>query len=514
MLAAELVRRGASRFANRTAVVVASKEFTFAEVDEYANRLANALLAMGAGRGSRVGLLMDNGEWSVPLDFACLKAGIDRVPLNSRLSVAEHARMIADANVEVLVHSSELTGRAVELAEQRAGLRLAGLGARERAGDRDLVADAFAGPATDPRVPVEPTDVVLTLYTSGTTGTLKAAQHTQASFAAITANILANLMSPGRDDAMLHAASLIHASGTFVLPFWIRGARSVVLPGFVPDQYLDALHRHRITTANMVPTMLGILLDTPDLDRTDLSALHTLTYGASPIPRAMLERGLDRLGPKFVQYYGQTEAPLCQTVLTTDDHIAAGELLSSCGHPAVDAEIVLTDDAGHEVPDGEIGEIRVRAPFRMAGYHNAPELNAETISEGGWLRTRDMARKDERGYLYLVDRRSDMIVTGGYNVYPREVEDALAAHPAVAEVAVVGAPDPTWVEAVTAFVTLRPGAGVSGEELRDAVRATLAGYKVPKQVVVVESIPKSAVGKILRRELRDPLWRNVSESSD
>lgn len=508
MLAVELVRRGAARFAERTAVVVADREFTFAEVDERANRLANALLAMGAGRGTRVGLLVDNGEWSVPLEFACLKAGVTRVPLNARLSAEEHTRMLADAGAEVLVHSSELTGRAVELAGEQAGLRLAGLGARERAGDRDLVADALAGPSTDPRITVGPTDVVLALYTSGTTGTLKAAQHTQASFAAITANILSNLVSPGRDDAMLHAASLIHASGTFVLPFWIRGARSVVLPGFAPEQYLDALQRHRITTANVVPTMLGMLLDAPALDRADLSALDTLVYGASPIPRAMLERGLDRLGPKFVQYYGQTEAPLCQTVLTKDDHVAGGDLLGSCGHPAVDAEILLTDDDGLEVPDGGIGEIRVRAPFRMAGYHDAPELNAEMITEGGWLRTRDMARRDERGYLYLVDRRSDMIVTGGYNVYPREVEDALAAHPAVAEAAVVGAPDPTWVEAVTAFVTLRPGLQVSGEVLREAVRVHLAGYKVPKTVVVVDSIPKSAVGKILRRELRDPLWND------
>ena len=513
MLAVELVRRGAARFADRTAVVVADREFTFAEVDERANRLANALLAMGLGRTHRVGLLVDNGEWSVPIEFACLKAGVTRVPLNARLSVEEHARMLADAGVEVLVHSGELTGRAAELAEQRAGLRLAGLGTRERAEDRDLVADAFAGPSTDPRLAVEPGDVVLTLYTSGTTGTLKAAQHTQASFAAITTNILTNLVSPGRDDAMLHAASLIHASGTFVLPFWIRGARSVVLPGFAPDQYLDALQRHRITTANVVPTMLGLLLDTPALDRTDLSALDTLVYGAGPIPRAMLERGLDLLGPRFVQYYGQTEAPLCQTVLTKDDHVTGGHLLGSCGHPAVDAEILLTDDEGHEVPDGGIGEIRVRAPFRMAGYHDAPELNAEMITEGGWLRTRDMARRDDRGYLYLVDRRSDMIVTGGYNVYPREVEDALAAHPAVAEAAVVGAPDPTWVEAVTAFVTLRPGRQVPGAELRDAVRAHLAGYKVPKTVVVVDSIPKSAVGKILRRELRDPLWNDPSGST-
>jgi acyl-CoA synthetase (AMP-forming)/AMP-acid ligase II len=207
-----------------------------------------------------------------------------------------------------------------------------------------------------------------------------------------------------------------------------------------------------------------------------------------------------------MQYYGQTEAPLCQTLLDKDDHAEGGDLLGSCGQPAVDADIRITDGDGNPVAQGEIGEIRVRAPFTMAGYYNAPDLNRETITEGGWVRTRDMARADDRGYLYLVDRASDMIITGGYNVYPREVEDALLSHPAVAECAVVGAPDPTWVEAVTAFVVFRAGATASEAELRQVVRDRLAGYKVPKQVRVVRTIPKSAVGKIMRRMLRDPLW--------
>ncbi|MFI5610967.1 AMP-binding protein [Amycolatopsis sp. NPDC051903] len=503
MLAVELVRRGAQRFADRTAVVVGDREFSYAEVDERASRLANALLSAGVGRGTRVGLLVDNGEWSVPLDFACLKAGATRVPLNARLAVAEQSRMLTESGVTLLVYSAPLAERAVALAEALDGLRLAGLGDRQRAQDLDLVAELDRVPAADPRIAVVPEDVVLALYTSGTTGTLKAAQHTQASFAAITANILANFLSPGRDSAMLHAASLIHASGTFVLPYWIRGGRAVVLPGFDPGSYADSLTRHRITEINLVPTMLGLLLAGSTLDTAELSALDTIAYGASPMPRPLLSEALERLGPKFVQYYGQTEAPLCQTVLGKDDH--AGDLLGSCGHPAVDAEVVLTDPDGNPVPQGEIGEIRVRAPFTMSGYLDAPELTAETLVDG-WIRTRDLARADERGYLYLVDRASDMIVTGGYNVYPREVEDALAAHPAVAESAVVGAPDATWVEAVTAFVALRPGAVVSEEDLRTHVRSLLAGYKVPKSVHVVDAIPKSAVGKILRRALREPLW--------
>ncbi|MEU4667715.1 AMP-binding protein [Amycolatopsis sp. NPDC023774] len=342
MLAVELVRRGAQRFADRTAVVVGDREFSFAEIDERAGRLANALLAAGAGRGTRVGLLVDNGEWSIPLDFACLKAGVTRVPLNARLAVAEQTRMLAETGVTLLVYSKPLAQRAVTLAEALDGLRLAGLGDRQRAQDLDLVAELDRVPAADPRVAVAPDDVVLALYTSGTTGTLKAAQHTQASYAAITTNILANLLSPGRGSAMLHAASLIHASGTFVLPYWIRGGRAVVLPGFDPGSYLDSITRHRVTDVNLVPTMLGLLLAGSTVDAA--ATLDTIVYGASPMPKPLILEALDRFGPKFVQYYGQTEAPLCQTVLGKADHLQT-DLLGSCGHPAVDAELLLTDPA-------------------------------------------------------------------------------------------------------------------------------------------------------------------------
>lgn len=506
MLAVDLVRRGARRYRDRIAVVAGDWQLTFRQIDLASNRLANVLLSLGAGRGRRIGLLLGNDEWSVPVDFACLKAGVARVPLNARLSAGEQSMMLAETGVDLLVHSGDLAERALALAGELDGLRLAGLGSVNRASDIDLAAEAENASSADPMVPVAPDDPMLVLYTSGTTGTLKAAQHTQASYAAITANILANLLSPGRDDVMLHAASLIHASGTFVLPFWLRGARSVVLPGFDPSSYVDAIDRHAVTAVNLVPTMLGMLLNSDALRGSSLSSLDTIIYGASPMPTPLLREGIERFGQRFVQYYGQTEAPLCQTVLSKADHAEGGDLLNSCGHPAVDAELLVADEDGNPVPQGEVGEIRVRAPFAMAGYFNAPELNAETITPDNWVRTRDMARVDERGYLYLVDRASDMIITGGYNVYPREVEDALQTHSAVAECAVVGAPDPTWVEAVTAFVAFRPGSSATVDELRDTVRARLASYKVPKAVHIVDAIPKSPVGKVLRRELRDPLW--------
>jgi fatty-acyl-CoA synthase len=469
---AELIRRGAQQHGSRTAIVCGDASLTFSEVDALACRIAGILRRRGL---KRVGLLVDNRLESVPLDFGCVKAGVARVPLNSRLAAPEMREILRVAGVRVVV-SDRRIGLGVETLLLEELLTLA----------RDL-------PAEEPAGEHRGDEALLLLATSGTTGRLKLVRHTQASYAAIVSNILANLVDPRRDDVMLHAASLIHASGTFVLPFWLRGAASAVLPGFVPDEFLAAIARYRATHTNVVPTMLAALLASPAAATADVSSLRCVVYGASPMPRPLLERALAAWGPVFVQYYGQTEAPLCITVLRPDDH--EGKRLLSCGQPAVDAEVRL---------DPETGEILVRAPFTAAGYVGDKELSAATFLEDGWVRTRDVGRFDAQGFLYLVDRTSDMIVTGGYNVYPREVEDALAAHPAVRECVVVGAPDEQWVEAVTAFVAV--GGGATEAELIEHCRGLLAGYKVPKSVRFVDEIPKSAVGKLLRRALRDPLW--------
>ncbi|HVC86024.1 MAG TPA: AMP-binding protein [Gaiellaceae bacterium] len=468
MTTAELIRRGARRFPGRTAVICGDASLTFSEVDELANRIANVLLER---RVDRVGLLAGNGLHSISLDFACVKAGIARVPLNPRLADAEMQAILETAGTELVIadRESRLDGELLPLA--------------------DLLEQAARAGTADPLVAVGAETTLLLLATSGTTGKLKLVRHTQGTYAAVVANILANLLDPRRDDVMLHAASLIHASGTFVLPYWLRGAASAVLEGFAPAAFLDAIERHGVTATNAVPTMLGALLHEPS---RELPTLRTIVYGASPAPRALVERCIDRFGPVLVQYYGQTEAPLCISVLRPEDHV--GDRIASCGHPAVEAEVAL---------DEETGEIMVRAPFVAAGYYGDDELHRETFGADGWLRTRDVGRFDDEGYLYLVDRTSDMIVTGGYNVYPREVEDVLAAHPAVREAVVVGAPDEKWVEAVTAFVVAD---GVTEDELVAHCRARLAAYKAPKSVRFVAEIPKSPVGKLLRRAVRDPLW--------
>lgn len=507
MLMSEMVESGVRRFGAKPAIRFADEALSFAEAGAWTNRIARALIASGhALVGARIALLLNNGLYGIPLDFACAAARVCRVPLNARLSAREHAGMIEGAGARLLVFGPDLAERAHDLAALVPGLELLSLGADATAPNLLSLA-ASESDAPPGRIP-EREDTVLALYTSGTTGSLKAACHTQASWAAVANNILLNLVSPQPGETMLHAASLIHASGTMVLPYWVRGGIAGVLPGFVPADYCDAVEAWRPSAINLVPTMIGMLLDHPGIEARDFSSIQTIVYGASPMPRAVLRRGLDLWGPKFTQYYGQSEAPLCISVLGKEDHTGpdAEARMLSAGRVSLDCEVRLVDEDDRPVPRGQPGEIQVRAPFGMTGYYDAAELNAQTITPDGFLRTRDVGKFDADGFLYLVDRTSDMIVSGGYNVYPREVEDVLASHPAVREVVVVGLPDDKWGEAVTAFVVLREGHEAMPEELIAFARPSLAGYKVPKDVRYIAEVPKSAVGKLLRRAVREPFW--------
>ena len=502
-LTIDLIERGAAMNADRVALVFEDGELSFAEVNHQANQLAHALSFVGANHRSRVALLVNNSLISVPLDFGCVKAGVNRVPLNARLSLEEHVRMVTEAECGILIFSADLAERAAELVEKLPSLSAYGLGV-SLPDSADLAAIAADQDGTPPQIKAAPDDIILTLYTSGTTGVLKAAQHTQASFAAICRNILLNLFPISQSDAMMHAASLIHASGTFVLPLWLRGGRSIILSGFVPQEFLSAISHYRPTAINLVPTMLHMLLEQPDMDQHDLSSLNHIIYGASPMPRTVIERAIDIFGQdKFWQYFGQTEAPLALAVLRPEDHV--GDLLGACGRPAVDVELRLIDEKGKEAPQGEPGEILVRSPSSAAGYFKAPDLSRESFDADGWVHTRDIGVFDERGFLFLRDRTSDMIVSGGYNVYPKEVEDVLMDHDAVLEACVVGAPDAKWVEAVTAFIVLRPDHQASEADLISHASEKIASYKKPRRIIFTDSIPKTAVGKVNRKVLREKL---------
>jgi acyl-CoA synthetase (AMP-forming)/AMP-acid ligase II len=505
MLVTELIRRGALYHGPRTALMFGDETLSFTEVDRLSNRIAHVLGGtLGLATGSAVTLLWDNGLLSVPADFGCVKAGLVRTPLNGRLSLDEHRTMIGTIGAGTMIYGPTQAERAAALKAALPDLAVFGVG-DDQAGP-DLLRLAQDAPDSDPRLDHQPDDVILALFTSGTTGTLKAAQHTHRSYGAIVQNVLTNLVDPKPGEIMLHAASLIHASGCFVMPYWLRGGVAAILPGFTPISYLEAIERWRPQALNLVPTMLQMLFQTPGIEEADLSSVKTIVYGASPMPRPVLERALARWGPVFVQYYGQTEAPLAIACMGKAEHAEASpERLLSCGRPSVETEIRLVDEEGAQVALGEAGEIVLRAPFVMTGYTD-PALTEGTLLPGGWLRTRDIGRFDAEGYLTLVDRTSDMIVTGGYNVYPREVEDVLSGHEAVAQVAVVGLPDDKWGEIVIAFVVTHRGASVEESVLIAHAHAHLAGYKAPKAVRFVESIPLSPVGKPLRRALREPFW--------
>jgi len=505
MLVTELIRRGALYHGPRTAILFGDASLTFREVDRLSNRIAHAYAGIGLAKGDHIALLLDNGLHSVPCDFGGVKAGLVRTPLNGRLSLDEQRRMIEAIGAGTLVYGPTQIERAAALQAALPDLRLLGLG--DSGLGPDLLGLAAAASDADPRLRHHPDDVVLALFTSGTSGTLKAAQHTQATYAAVVHNVLSSLIDPKPGEIMLHAASMIHASGTFVLPYWLRGGAAAILPGFAPASYVEAIERWRPAALNLVPTMLQMLFQLPGIGAADLSSVETILYGASPMPRPVLERALDLWGPVFVQYYGQTEAPLAIACLKKEDHVgASAQRLLSCGRPSDECEIRLVDEQGDDTPPGEPGEIVLRAPFVMKGYTDEV-LNEASFFPGRWLRTRDVGRFDEEGYLTLVDRTSDMIVTGGYNVYPREVEDVLSGHPAVAQVAVIGVPDETWVEAVMAFVVLHEGRQADEGALIAHAHQHLAGYKAPKSVRFVDSIPLSPVGKPLRRALREPFWR-------
>jgi fatty-acyl-CoA synthase len=294
----------------------------------------------------------------------------------------------------------------------------------------------------------------------------------------------------------------------YFLPVWLRGGTNILLEGFDPEVLLDTIERERATSTLMVPTMLYVLLDTPGIADRDLSSLRTLAYGAAPMGRERLEQAMQTFGPIFVQGYGQTEAPMQISVLTKADHVRAAqrpEILTSCGRAVAIAEVRIAGDDLRELPDGEVGEIVVRGPHLTLGYVGKPDETAATIRDG-WLCTGDLGRRDDEGYLYIVDRKKDMIISGGFNVYPKEVEQVLFSHPAVADACVIGVPDEKWGEAVKAIVVPAEGAEVDPEELIALVKQRKSSVLAPKSVELVDAIPLTSVGKHDKKALRARYW--------
>jgi len=500
-----LVTRAAQRFGDRVAVEGPDADRTFAQLGDRVARIANGLLAQGLRPGDRVLDLQRNSTTYLETDLAIRAAGLVRAALNYRLHPSDWERIAADSGARGLVYDPAFE-------EQTEALR-SGIDVVICTGDgpglllEKLIADAPAG-----RIPAREPDALCGLhYSSGTTGHPKGAQRTHRNWMASVVNMTHDVLGgpPGPHDCYVHAGPITHTSGLFVLPFLVAGARQVVQPAWDPEGFVAAVRERGATHTAIVPTMVARLLAS-GADRDDLRGLKMLGYAGAPMPPEQMRQAHDRLTPNLVQYYGLVEAIPPVTVLDAADHARglAGEpdLLTSAGRPALGVEIAVVDEDGREVPPGETGEVVTRGDHVMAGYWNADrrdDLSKSVVD--GWLHTGDLGRLSADGHLWLVDRKGDMIISGGYNIYPREVEDVIAEVPTVAEVAVVGVADQDWGQRVVALVTARPGQSVDPEAVLAHCRERMASYKKPKEVRVVRELPLNSTGKIAKKVLRAQL---------
>lgn len=477
------------------------RQHTFAELAQRSARIANGLAALGVGRGDRVAMLLGNCGVCAELPLAVGLLGAITVNVNEKLKADEVGYILADSGAAFVVTSTDLVGTVDAVRERLPELCrvLTVDGAVPGTVDFEAMVDT-ASPAP-PQVHVPESATAMLIYTSGTTGRPKGVQLTHANLVHSATNFLVEGFHDA-DGVYLACVPYYHAACIPHMAALMRGMTVVAVP-FDLEGFVDLVERHRVTDAFLVPTMIALLLQRTDLlDAHDLSSLQTIFYAAAPIPVPVLSVALQRFGPIFVQMYGLSESATISTVLRKEDHRLDGDhrRLSSCGREITHVE-VRVGTVEEECPAGERGEVLLRGANVMSGYWGLPEASEQAVRDG-WLHTGDIGIRDEDGYLYIVDRKHDMIITGGANVYPREVEDVLYSHPAVAEVAVVGVPDDTWGETVLAVVTRRPDSSVTEADLIGFCAERLASYKKPRAVVFVDAIAKTPVGKIDKTAIR------------
>ncbi len=497
----------ATHYPGATAVVFGAERVSFREFDARVNRLAHGLGTLGLPRGSRVGVLMPNRPACMEVFFAVGKAGLALVPLNVRGSAAEHAWILDDAGAEALVFGREFGEVVAAVRPQVPGLHTLLVAGGEIAGARALEDLARGQPDDEPVVDVGEDDLERIHYTSGTSGRPKGVVITHGQSYHRLTQILINLDQPvGPGDVNLNVGPLTHAAGLMFTAYYVRGATNVVLERFEPEAVLAAIERLRVTSVLLVPSMIVRMLRAPGLERYNLRSLRRVWYGTAPMPLAPLREAIRVFGPVFRQNYGMSEASQPLTILGPEDHVVDGaeevlRRLRSAGQPALGVELRVVDAEGKPVKPGEVGEIVYRSRHMFREYWKRPEETARAFRDG-WFLTGDLATVDEDGYVYIVDRKHDLIISGGFNIYPREVEEAILAHPAVAEVAVVGVPDEEWGEVVKAVCVLKAGARATAGEIVEACRERLAGFKKPRIVEFVPELPKNAYGKVERRRLK------------
>ncbi len=506
---AHIIHRHALLRPDKEAFVYQSERITYAEFNARVNSLVHALQAMGVNKGDSIGILSWNCLDYLIVYGAAMKGGYILSRFNPRLTAEELNYLINYSEADTLFVGSELVDVTNSLRPQLPKVKNF-VSLEDRAADMAYLNELLTSyPSEEPDVQVEEDDGLYIVYTSGTTGVPRGAvyAHRQAWEDSRTYTINLGIQS---DDKHVQIAPIFHIAGdTMLRSILYAGGCNIIMKFFDPAATLQLIQDEKATHVSIVPTHLIAMLAVPNVDKYDVGSLKYIWYGGSPMPLEVLKRGLETFGPVFGQGYGQSESGPAICHLPKQEHNVLGrpeeKILGSVGQPDIGVQVRVVNEAGNDVAPGKMGEIIVRSKHMMLEYWNKPDDTSNTIVDG-WLHTGDMGCYDEKGYIYIVDRKKDMIITGGENVYPREIEEILYKHPAVQEVAVIGIPDPYWVEKVHAVVTLKKGASVTADELIALCKKNLAGYKSPKSVEFTDSLPKNPSGKILKRELREKYW--------
>ena len=499
------------------AYVMGDRTYTFSEIRDLSCQISHALIAARPSKQTHVAV------WSLndPIAWTCVlgvwRAGMTWVPVNPRSSLQDNTHILDAFDCEVLFFQKSFASLIQEIMPRLAKLKVAICLEEALPGAASLDQFVAGQAATPPAVDYGPDDVVMLGATGGTTGLPKGVMNTNRNLATFFAQYsMATSYRQGEQVINLVAAPMTHTTGNMSLPTSARGGTVIVLPRPDPAALLDAIERHQVTELFLPPTLIYMLLDHPGVEQRDFSSLRYFMYGAAPMAIEKLRRSIKVFGPVMMAGYGQMEAfasiaYLAPEELFADGAIAPDDRLSSCGRPGPLINVMICDEANAPLPAGQSGEICIKGDIVMKGYYKAPEKTAETIIDG-WLHTGDIGHLDPDGYLHLTDRKNDMIISGGFNVYPSEIEQVLWGHQAVQDCAVIGVPDEKWGEAVKAVVELNSGMSVDVQDLIALCRERLGGVKAPKSVDFVERLPRSANGKVLKKDVRVAYWQDAGRT--
>jgi acyl-CoA synthetase (AMP-forming)/AMP-acid ligase II len=495
------------------------RRYTFDEVGELSCRIANGLLALGLPKETKGAVWSTNDVMAWTCTLGLWRANMCWIPVGARNPSEENQYVLDAFDCEVLFFQKDFAPVVAELRPRLPKIRLwicIDDELPDFPGARSLARWVKDQPATRPDVPVDMDDVVMLSATGGTTGTPKGVMNTHRSAQTFCAHFLIGCPYGSEDRPVnLAAAPMTHTAGLLSVPCTARGGTVVVITKPDPALLLAAIPKYKVTELFLPPTVIYRLLDIPDLGKkVDFSSLKYFMYGAAPMSVEKLKQAIAVIGPVMMGGYGQTEAPASIAYLPPDEHFVNGQLasderLSSVGHPNPLIRVEIMNDANEILPPGGTGEICVRGDLVMKGYYKAPDKTAETIVDG-WLHTGDIGHIDADGYLHITDRKKDMIITGGFNVYPSEVEQVIWSHPAVQDCAVIGVPDAQWGEAVKAVIELNAGQQVSADELISLCKEKLGSVKAPKTIDFIDALPRSPVGKVLKKDLRAKYWQNTA----